>query len=652
MWDIWWGLAVVGVLAAASFVLALRMGGRSVATRRAGSPATWLLALFPVFLAAGCGETPPPSAPRATQVSREGNALLVTLDRPLDLARCELFDTRTGSASQVWTFTAGPRLTLRLEPAPPPGPQCLRLIETHRVVSLVALVVPQPAPGGVQARIELPMGAPPSDEPVWLPAGAPATLAYTLDCEIGLGRRRIVLFLPLPLEPDPETASRDGWKIIPNPREWVLAADVDLRAGDRVQRRLTLLPRPEAAGQTLTVRGGYPTADQPGVVQARVFCAAATDIERFVGFTETRLPANRFGDSDPTRRADVILMPTRLGRRLRGWFGGEPVSETGEEPFTYQALTVKNDSEAALAVEVRARVVHAGGEAAPAFAPPPALGAGGDAVTGLALVPPHASRQVVLPVFVRPEVLPGEYRRQADLRLLGSQAVLSSVSAPLWVELTDRPPLYLVLAAVLVTVLALPVLAWRARSLLGRFANVELIQMALFGSAAFLLVGVPARLLAVGLSAALPVVSPFLLGLYSQTVSAAILGALVVLVPRPGVALLAGGVRFLLNGILFGSLSPVDILYAVPALLVSEALLWACGLTRGRPLTAVRLALAFAGLGLAGAALELSIEMTLYRLFFADWYVVLFLALNGTLYPALGAVFGARLGETLRKTAE
>jgi hypothetical protein len=258
----------------------------------------------------------------------------------------------------------------------------------------------------------------------------------------------------------------------------------------------------------------------------------------------------------------------------------------------------------------------------------------------------------VLPVFVRPEVLPGEYLRQAELRLLGSQAVLSSVAAPLWVELTDRPPLYLVLAAVLVTVFALPVLAWRARSLLGRFANVELIQMALFGSAAFLLVGVPARLLAVGLSAALPVLSPFLLGLYSQIVSAAILGALVVLVPRPGVALLAGGVRFLLNGILFGSLSPVDLLYAVPALLVSEALLWVCGLTRGRPAGAVRLALAFAGLGLAGAALELSLEMTLYRLFFADWYVVLFLALNGALYPALGAVFGARLGETLRRTAE
>jgi len=186
------------------------------------------------------------------------------------------------------------------------------------------------------------------------------------------------------------------------------------------------------------------------------------------------------------------------------------------------------------------------------------------------------------------------------------------------------------------------------------FAAVELIQIALFGSAAFLLVGVPIRFLATLLNALLPIFSPFILGLYGQVVAVAILGALVVLVPRPGVVLLAGMTRFLLHGVFFGAVSPVDFLYVIPMLLTGEVCLWVTGVTRqpDAPVTGARLALACSAMGLVAAVLLLSLEMSLFRLFFADWYVTLFLVLDGVLYPALGAWLGVRLGAALKRTAE
>ena len=606
-------------------------------------------------LLTGCGERAAPGPPQVTRVGREGGAVAVSLDRALALVRAERLGAEGTTPRQVWTFTPGPRRMLRLEPPPPPGSHRLRLVEASKRDWIVALSVPPPPASGLRARLEVPLGSPAEDEEVWLPAGAPATLGLVVDCELDApAEAQVDLSLPREFGPDLARARDDGWTVSRQGDAFGLTARLLLRPGDRIQRRLEVSPEAGAGGKAWRIQARLQAAGRgPVEFFAAVRCESPEALSRFIRVERMLLPTDRLGLADPTRRADAILMPTHLGRWLRGLAHGPAPTGTGEEPFTWQAVSVANNSSAALAVEVRSVVRQEGSlQPAEAFAPPPALGGSGLFVMDVAVLPPRSARSVVLPVFVRPDVLTGQYARHVELRLLGSQAVVAACRAPLRVEQTDRPPLYVTLLAVLMTAIALPWLVLRARAILGRFTNTELIRMALFGAAALLLVGVPSRLLAIWLNALLPVLSPFLLGVYSQTASAAILGSLVVLAPRPGVALLTGGVRFLLNGVLFGAFSPVDFLYMIPALLACEAALWATGVTRSSRASRARLALAFVLLGLAGAGLELALEMTLYRLFFADWYIVLFLLLNGALYPGLGGVLGWRLGAALKRTAE
>lgn len=511
--------------------------------------------------------------------------------------------------------------------------------------------MPEPPVSGLRVRLELPLGVPDTEHEVWLPVGAPAMLSLLVerDANETLAAEIRLTFPPGLL---PKGAAENGWSEKAEGETRILMRGAKLR--DREQFLVTVIP--VIAGRSYPVLATIAPLGAAAVqAQAQARGADIDEVRQLVQVTEARLPTDRFGEFDATRRTDVLQMPTRFGRFLREKIGGLPTPVGDEEPFAFQSARLVNRSEIAVAVELRGWICL-GDTQQPCldFAPPIVLGKTAPFVSAPALLPPQSETWVALPVFVRPQTLPGEYRRDLEVRLLGTEAVLTTLSAPLHVERTDRPAFFVALLAALVTALTLPLLAWRGAKLLGRFAAVELVQIALFGSAVFLLVGVPSRLLATLLNALLPVFSPFILGLYGQVMALAILGALVVLVPRPGVVLLAGLTRFLLNGVFFGAFSPVDFLYVIPMLLVGEACLWISGVTRrpDAPVSAMQLAPACALMGLAAAGLQLSLEMSLFRLFFADWYVILFLALDGALYPAVGAALGAHLGAALKRTAE
>jgi hypothetical protein len=608
-----------------------------------------LLPLILAMLLPGCGEESP-EPPRVVSVERGAMFLRVQLSAPLDLVRVERLDS-AGRPSQAWTFTSGPRSDLRLEPAPPAGRHRLRLTEANRQAHLLEVHSPDPPVSGIRAKLELPLGVPDAEREVWLPVGAPALLSLLIERDSS-EPLAVEIRLAFPQGLQAKGATENGWAERDEGETRVLIRSAKLR--DREQFLLTVLPT--SAGRSSTVFATIVPSGAPAIeVQAHVRGADVEEVRRLVGVSETRLPTDRFGEFDATRRTDVLQLPTRFGQFLRETIGGMPATAGGEEPFSFQSARLANRSETAVAVELRGWVCATDSpQPCLDFAPPIVLGKTAPFVSAPALLPPESETWVTLPVFVQPETLPGDYRRDFEIRLLGTEAVLTTLSVPLRVERTDRPAFFIALLATLVTVLALPVLALRGSKLLSRFTAAELIQIALFGSAVFLLVGVPSRLLATLLNALLPVFSPFILGLYGQVMALAILGALVVLVPRPGVVLLAGLTRFLLNGVFFGAFSPVDFLYVIPMLLVGEVCLWVVGVTRhpDAPVSALQLAPACALMGVVAAGLQLSLEMSLFRLFFADWYIALFLLLDGALYPALGAALGAQLGATLKRTAE
>jgi hypothetical protein len=181
------------------------------------------------------------------------------------------------------------------------------------------------------------------------------------------------------------------------------------------------------------------------------------------------------------------------------------------------------------------------------------------------------------------------------------------------------------------------------------------VTIAMFGTLSFV-VGAASQLLGMGVSALLGPFAVLLTALVDGALRVTLLATLITLRPVVGTASLATLVGWLLQGLVFGDFSPTGMAFLLSRLAILETCLWVVGLSRGgawrdqsRRLRWLRLAL---GMGLASVlsqAAGLVLQVVLYRLFLADWYVALVLALPGLLYPMLAAALAVPFAESLRE---
>ena len=95
-------------------------------------------------------------------------------------------------------------------------------------------------------------------------------------------------------------------------------------------------------------------------------------------------------------------------------------------------------------------------------------------------------------------------------------------------------------------------------------------------------------------------------------------------------------------------MTPIALIY-----LSGSALLLEIGfLLTGRGLRLIWMALVFGLCDACSAYVDFQIGITLYRLFYADWYVWLMVSLGGFLYTFIGVLFGRQLGRNLRHVAD
>ncbi len=166
------------------------------------------------------------------------------------------------------------------------------------------------------------------------------------------------------------------------------------------------------------------------------------------------------------------------------------------------------------------------------------------------------------------------------------------------------------------------------------------------------------RLFGVSIATVLGPFSSLLTGLVDDAFRIALLATLVALVPRPGVGALAVLVEWLLGGLTLGTLSPVDLLFVGGRVAWVEGALYVAGITRVPGWTQEgpwrqwgRLALALGVGGVPASATALALHMVLYRLFYADWYIAMVLALPGFLYPLAACALAVPFAGALRRVA-
>lgn len=178
------------------------------------------------------------------------------------------------------------------------------------------------------------------------------------------------------------------------------------------------------------------------------------------------------------------------------------------------------------------------------------------------------------------------------------------------------------------------------------------IAAALFGALAFGGVVVPVTLAGDFLHVILGPFSGLVTGLLSGVVQYMLLMSLLVLFRRPGVTALFYLIRWLLSAVLFGRVTPVGILLTAVSIVVIEAALYVTGFYRKEKISLscglfISLVLGVCDAGIT--FINMQQLMLFYRLYYADWFIGLYMVINGLLYSTLGSYLGWKTGSRLRQ---
>lgn len=178
------------------------------------------------------------------------------------------------------------------------------------------------------------------------------------------------------------------------------------------------------------------------------------------------------------------------------------------------------------------------------------------------------------------------------------------------------------------------------------------ISVSLFAALAFGGVVVPVTLIGDFLQVILGPFSGLVSGLLSGVIQYILLMAILVLFRKPGVAALFFIIRWLLSAILFGRVSPVGILICAVSAVTIECVLRLTGFFSKKELSRSYCMFISLAMGLCDAFITLiNMEqlMFFYRLYYADWFIGLYMLINGLIYSSVGSWGGLRIGARLRQ---
>ncbi len=178
------------------------------------------------------------------------------------------------------------------------------------------------------------------------------------------------------------------------------------------------------------------------------------------------------------------------------------------------------------------------------------------------------------------------------------------------------------------------------------------ISVALFAAMAFGGITLPTTVFGDFLHVFLGPFSGLVTGILSGVLQYLLIVSLLILFRAPGVLSLMFLIKFLLSGLMFGHFSPVGILSCCVSIVVLEAALYFCGFYSANEIDDRYMIFVSVLLGVADAGItfvNLQQMMFFYRLYYADWYLALYMIINGMLYSSIGAWLGYKTGRKLKQ---
>ena len=393
--------------------------------------------------------------------------------------------------------------------------------------------------------------------------------------------------------------------------------------------------------------------------------ASLDEIADQLRIEDITMPTDPSGLSDPRQRPDAISHPRPLLGGFGRWLGAKASPTNEFEPIAYQTVYIHNGGQEtvhAIVASMNRNIKD--GEVVPFLSPPDAVNAGTNRSLAFVSLMGESITPVPLPIYFNP--LPqqdqdftgaGQYERAIEVKVWGGDATVLRATRPLLIVTPNLHALFVTSFVIIVTGVGIGLLLCFNQQLFTRFSTKQLILISLFGTTIFIAVNVPSTLLTNLISALLGPISSLVTGLINEMLYYALLTSLLMLIPKFGVITLVSAVRLLLGGVTLGLLTPTILLHAVTAVLLLET-----GFQIARKITLdsgsvgganlLAMALIFGLCDALTVYIDFQLSMTLYRLFYADWYILTRILVDGFTYTFIGVLLGKRLGSGLWQVTE
>ncbi len=368
------------------------------------------------------------------------------------------------------------------------------------------------------------------------------------------------------------------------------------------------------------------------------------------------IPANDKGEPDVRQEQNTFLITEKRNfwQRLAT---KEDRNKKGVEPATYAAVTIKNKGAYKAILLISLDILDPGtGKRIEGFEYPYAaehgdlLGEG--EIYQIVSLKPESEEKVVLPIYTKEDmVLPGTYTASLKAFLFGTSTMVGHKDIRVRAVSTRWMPI-LMTAMTLMTAMAGCLFFYQKRRQFLSMNSKDLILISLFGTVMFAVVNVPGTILFNVAHVLLGPFSFFLTGFFYEVIFYLLLTSLLVLIPRVGTTTLVIMVRFLMGSFVLGEFSPLSLIYYSTMATVLEGAAYLSGISRGKKIFSMhRIVLVALSLAIADTYLGLvffNLSMLFYRLYYANWYIAIYLIINGFLFTLLAVPLGFKLGNRLK----
>ena len=386
----------------------------------------------------------------------------------------------------------------------------------------------------------------------------------------------------------------------------------------------------------------------------RLHVSTVDETARKIAIDNVLMPTDATGVFDTRQRPDAISHPQPIAGMWSKWLSRHQ-SIDPFQPIAYQTVRLVNHGQETIHVVVSSLIFHPkNGGAVQFLSPPDAINAGTDRVFAFASLQPETISDVPLPLYFNPEqtvsrsVGAGHYARRITVTLWGSDTPVIETTRPLSIISPNFHAMLVTIFTFIATGIGLIVFLRFHRLIFNRFTTQQLILISLFGTTIFIAVSVPSTLLSTVVSALLGPFAFLVTGVINELLYYVLLTSLLVALPKSGVITLVSAVRLLLGGITLGLLTPIAFIYTGVSVLLLEAGFWLVG-KRMRPLVCAPI---FGVCDALAVYVDFQLSITLYRLFYADWYILTRIFVDGFSYTVIGVWLGWRLGQSLRAVSQ